>query len=410
MLSRILVLLLIFSNSMLIAGVKPGIDVLVERNFEPVRGKKVALLSNFAGRDSKGKLTAEILASSDELELDAILAPEHGFFTTVPAGLAVNDSKIFGVPVKSLYGEKKEPNTRYISSLDAVIIDMQDIGVRSYTYLSTMYNTMYVAALSGTKVIVLDRPNPLGGLIVDGNVLDTAYRSFVGIIPVPYIHGCTFGELAYMINEENWLPSSYGRQLKCDLTIIAMENWERWMHWEDTGMQWYPTSPHIPTTNSIRGIAMLGVFGELGIVSVGVGTTLPFQYIGSNAFKYDELFEAIKHCEIQGVRIEPTMFRPFYGMYSGKDVAGIYLSFEPDNSFTPYTSGIRLMFEIKKHHPQLFERDSLSSKAINMFNKVTGGYKVFNDFFGGADLKTLLLTANEGLLDFLTFREKYLLY
>jgi uncharacterized protein YbbC (DUF1343 family) len=390
--------------------IKLGIDVLKEMDFSPVRDQKVALLSNFAGRDNQGELSAKILAKSNYLNLDAILAPEHGFYTTVPAGLVVKDDMLFGVPVKSLYGDKKEPNTKYISQLDAVIIDLQDIGVRSYTYLSTMYNTMYVCALSNTKVIILDRPNPLGGIIVDGNVLDTAFRSFIGMLPIPYIHGCTFGELAYMINEESMLPKHNGEQLKCDLSIVTMQGWKRWMQWEDTKLAWFPTSPHIPSVNSIRGIAMLGAFGELGIMSIGIGTTLPFQYLGSTSFSKNFIDSLTNEIDFAGVQLNPIIYRPFYGMHSGKDINGYLLKFDIDNSFMPYSAGMELMFNIKNSYPKLFEPDSLKSRSIEMFNKATGTDEVFNSFFYQNDLNILRSSISDGVLDYIRFREKYLLY
>lgn len=407
---KIISLLLLISINFLNSQTKLGIDVLQEREFDLIKNKKIALLSNFAGRNSQGILTAEILAYDRNVNLDAILAPEHGFFTTVPAGMQVGDDSLFNVPIKSLYGAKKEPNTEYISSLDAVLIDLQDIGVRSYTYLSTIYNTMYIAALSGTPVILLDRPNPIGGIIVDGNVLDTAFKSFVGIIPIPYIHGCTVGELAYMLNEENWLPTHNGKQLKCDLTILTMQNWQRWMQWEDTKLNWFPTSPHIPTIASVRGIATLGAFGELGVLSIGIGTTLPFQYLGSTSFNMDKVIEVTNGLNYSTVKLNPIYYRPFYGMHSGKDVPGVHFTFIPDNNYMPFSVGMEMIFYFKKAYPELFDTTKIPESAKKMFLKVTGGTGIWDAFFNYNEIDVLMKESQKGILEFVKFREKYLLY
>lgn len=407
---KIIIILLFLINSIAFSQIKMGIDVLQERDFDVISNKKIALLSNFAGRNSKGVLTAEILANSDKFNLNAILAPEHGFYTTVPAGLSVEDNQIFNIPIKSLYGSKKEPNTEFISSLDAVVVDLQDIGVRSYTYLSTLFNTMYVCALSNTPIIILDRPNPLGGLIVDGNVLDTAFKSFVGIIPIPYIHGCTFGELAYLINEELLLPNHEGINLKCDLTIITMKKWERWMQWEDTKLNWYPTSPHIPTIAAVRGIATLGIFGELGFISIGIGTTLPFQYIGSTSFDIKQINELQNSLNYSGLQLSSIFYRPFYGMYSGTDVPGMHLTFIPENSFSPYSDGLEIMYFIKQKYPNLFDISKFSEKSINMFYKVTGGKFIYEALFINNDLNEIRKISKLGVVEFIKKREKYLLY
>ena len=231
----------------------------------------------------------------------SILVPEHGFYISVPAGSKVSDDSLFGVPVFSLYGIERSPGRKILSNCDVILIDVQDIGVRSYTYISTVYKVMEAAAKFSIPVIILDRPNPLGGMIVDGNTIDKGRESFVGIVPISYIHGMTIGELAMMINQEGWLPIGKSKMpLKCDLSIIEMKGWSRWMAWEDCGMLWFPTSPHVPTVNAIRGLAVLGIFGELGIINIGIGTTLPFQYIGMPGFKVKKVIEALSRQNITG--------------------------------------------------------------------------------------------------------------
>ena len=289
------------------AGVFPGIDVLEQNNFKEIEGKKVALLTNHAGRSRDGRLTLNILKESGIVNLTGLFVPEHGFFTTIPAGEKVKDDTVFGVRAYSLYGGSKSPDDNLLKKCDVVVVDLQDIGIRSYTYISTMYNTMKACANAGKPIIILDRPNPIGGIVVDGGVLDDNVRSFVGMVPVSYLHGCTFGELAMMINNEGWLGTKKDSgKLKCELTVIKMKGWERWMAWEDTGLFWYPTSPHIPSVNAVRGAAVLGIIGELGMISIGIGTTSPFQYLGSPDFDYKKFEEVIEHISYNGLVLDQS--------------------------------------------------------------------------------------------------------
>ncbi|HRP01083.1 MAG TPA: DUF1343 domain-containing protein [Candidatus Kapabacteria bacterium] len=393
------------------ATVKLGIDVLADSNFSQISGKRIAVLANYTARNSKGIETIKILKSNKNIDFKYILTPEHGYFTNVPAGLAVSNDSIYGIPIYSLYGNEKKPTQSLMNDIDAIVIDIQDIGVRSYTYISTIYKTMQQAAQFNKSVIILDRPNPIGGLIVDGNVLDIKYKSFVGIVPIPYIHGLTIGELAKMINEEGWLEANETRFSKCKLTIIRMENWQRWMSWEDTGLQWYPTSPHVPSMEAVRGIATIGIFGELGFLSIGIGTTSPFQYIGHNIFEANTLQEIANKLSFNGININITKYRPFYGFSSGKDLWGFYLNFPLNNEFKPYSTGIKIFNEIKKYYPKLFLDTSISAKQIEMFNKVTGGDELFKLIFSKKDNSEQIdKLLNRGLNNFLILRTKYLLY
>lgn len=391
--------------------VKIGIDVLVENNFQLIANKRIAVLANYTARDSKGNETVKILQSSNKFDFKYIFTPEHGYFTNVPAGQSVENDSIYGIPIYSLYGNVRKPAQVLMNDIDVILIDIQDIGVRSYTYISTIYKTMQQAAQFNKEVIILDRPNPIGGLIVDGNVLDLKFKSFVGIIPIPYIHGLTIGELATMINDEGWLDGNETRFSKCKLTVVKMKNWNRWMSWEDTGLEWYPTSPHVPSLESVRGIATLGIFGELGFVSIGIGTTSPFQYIGHNMFEPNKLQYILDNLLLNGININITKYRPFYGFSSGKDIWGFYLKFPLNNEFKPYTSGIKIFNELKKYYPKLFDESTIGKKQIEMFDKVTGSDELFKLIFSKKDNSELIEKfLNKGLNNFLILRNKYLLY
>lgn len=387
----------------------PGIDVLLKYHTDILSGKRLGLLSNNAGRNSDGKLSAELLATHAELNLSVIFAPEHGFYTTVAAGKEVANEKLFNTPVVSLYGRLKKPTKEILDKCDIVLIDLQDIGVRSYTYISTMYYVMQACAENSKQIIVLDRPNPLNGNNIDGNSVEEAFSSFVSIVPVPYIHGLTIGEMAYMINNEGWLGKKKdGSPLFCDMSVIKMENWNRNFYWEDTGLHWFPTSPHVPTVESVKGLAYLGIIGELGIVSIGIGTTRPFGYLGDPYLNCVGILDNTDKNSI--IRAEALEFSPLYGMYSSlnKPCVGYIVFFEKTGEFKPYTACMDLLFRLRNKNPKLFKYSDIKSK-IPMFKKVTGTAKIMAGLLDNPDYdyKSLI---NKDVKDFEEMRKKYLLY
>jgi uncharacterized protein YbbC (DUF1343 family) len=400
---------ILLSQSNNLPKIKLGVDNLIESNFEIIKGKRIALLTNNAGRTNTGKLTVKAFLEQDECKLVEILTPEHGFYTTIPAGDAVNDATIFGVPSYSLYGTNRRPGKSIINNVEVVVVDLQDIGVRSYTYLSTLYNTIDACAEFGKPVIILDRPNPLSGYIVDGNIVDKGMESFVSIIPVPYVHGCTFGELSNLINDKGWLSKdTLGNPRKCDITVIKMTGWQPWMTWEDTGLPWIPTSPNIPSVDAIRGAAMLGWLGELGIFNIGIGTNLPFQYIGSTNFKTEEIIKEIGSEQFDGIKFIETIYRPL-NVTNSKEYTGFLIKFSKSKQFLPYSSGIKLILALRKIYPEFFSQKSLKENSTVMFKKVTGTKSLFDAIIDGTD-DDIKMIARYGVDSFLNLRMKYLLY
>ncbi|HOV93113.1 MAG TPA: DUF1343 domain-containing protein [Candidatus Kapabacteria bacterium] len=386
-----------------------GIDILQKSNFSQITSKRVALLTNFSGRDSKQQLSAEILRSTSQVKLTLILTPEHGFYGNFSSGANVDNSQYKGIPVLSLYGNSKIIPYSYAEQFDAIIVDIQDIGVRAYTFISTLYYVMQSAAEYNKPVIILDRPNPLGGMIVDGNVLDINFRSYIGLLPVPYIYGMTIGEIATMMNEENWLSDSKNQNIKCNLTIIKMQGWERWMQWEDTQLPWFPTSPNISSPDAIRGIAMLGWIGELSLFSIGIGTNMPFQYFGSPDFS-QSLIEFTSDIEFTATRLFPTQFQPTYGKYANQICNGFFLIFEKDNSFCPFSNGIELLLILRKFYPELFKSEKIDYNKIQMFEKATGTDHIYNLLFNNGSDEEIRQTSINGIEKFIKIRQKYLLY
>jgi uncharacterized protein YbbC (DUF1343 family) len=391
--------------------IKLGIDILIESDFEILKNKNILLLTNNTGRTSSGELTVKAFLNTKKCKIIGLLTPEHGFYTTVPAGETVNDDKIFGLPTYSLYGNCRKPDPKILKECNAVVIDIQDIGIRSYTYISTIFKTMQSCAQNNLPVYILDRPNPLGGDIVDGNIVEKGKESFVGIVPISYIHGCTVGELAQMFNEEGWLAEKGKKEkIKCNLTVIKMQNWKRSMTFEDTGLTWYPTSPNIPTVNSIRGAAVLGIFGELGIISIGIGTTLPFQFIGAPDFNTEEVINEIKNMDLKGMQFSPIKFQPSSGMYSGKQCDGFLITFSKVQNFSPYSDGIKFFTTLSKKNPNLFGKTKLTDRAIDMFNKVTGTNEILKALINHKSIDEILKISNSGLIEYKAMRKKYLLY
>ncbi|MEC7609711.1 MAG: DUF1343 domain-containing protein, partial [Verrucomicrobiota bacterium] len=262
-----------------------GIDRLEQSGFREVAGKRIGLLTHPAGVNRHGVSSIDILRRAHNTDLVALFGPEHGIYGNEKANEPV-DNKMdhrTGLPVYSLYGEFRWPSDKMLRGLDALVIDLQDIGVRSYTYVSCMLRAMESCFKNGVEVIVLDRPNPLGGLKVDGPLLDKKLRSYVGDIFTPYVHGLTIGEIARMARYcSGWIrPDRVSpQQLKAaNLKVIPMRGWTRSMQWPDTGLRWIATSPYIPDLSAVLGYAMTGLGSQEGGFSHGIGTPYPFRLL-----------------------------------------------------------------------------------------------------------------------------------
>lgn len=392
--------------------VKFGIDNLVDTKFELLRNKKVALLTNIASRTRFLEESVKVLAETDKLNLCALLVPEHGYFAQVPAGELVSGEIIYGIPTYSLYGKNRRPTKNMIGNCDAVVIDLQDIGVRPYTFISTMYNVMDACAEYRIPVYILDRPNPLGGLVVDGNIVEEDAKSFVGIVPVPYLHGMTMGELAMMINEEGWLQKDFkGVPRKCDLTVVKMKRWRRDMTWENTQTVWIPTSPNIASVNAIRGMALTGLLGEISLCSIGIGTGLPFQYLGMPNFNIENLESKFKQFKDYGIKAMPTRFTPTTGKYANTQCNGVLFAFQTPQNCKLYSSSIEILLGLRKTYPTYFQDTLIHSNKQAMFVKILGSKDIFEKLTSKtATDDEIRALARKGLTEFISKREKYLLY
>lgn len=387
--------------------VKTGIEVLAEQNFEALKGKKVGLITNATGVNGNLKSTVDILFEAEGVELVALYGPEHGVRGEVAAGDKVDSytDAVTGLPVYSLYGATRKPTPEMLEGIDVLIYDIQDIGVRSYTYISTMGLAMEAAAEQDLEFMVLDRPNPLGGHKIEGNIVEDGYFSFVSQFPVPYIYGLTPGEVALMINGEGWLENG----LKTDLTVVEMDGWSRNMTFEDTGLPWVPTSPHIPHAYSSYFYVATGIMGELGVFSEGVGYTLPFQLYGAEWIEERELARRMNALEIPGVEFRPVVFKPFYGRDQGKTLHGVQIH------FSDYTKAelMKLQFYFMQVHHEMYPDVNVFEQGKNrwsMFDKVNGTdevRKAFSENYRVSDIAPIL---DRDIDSFKTKSESYYLY
>ena len=252
-----------------------GVDRLVEDDFAAMRGMRVGLVTNQSGVDGKGKKTRLVMRGSEAVDLVALYAPEHGLDGVALAGKKVASGRdaATGLPVHSLYGRTRKPTAAMLRDVDVLVFDMQDVGARCYTYVSTMGLCMEAAGAAGKKFVVLDRPNPLGGERVEGPPREPRWKSFVGMYPVPFVHGMTAGELAQMANGEGWLSN------RVDLSVVPLGDWRRSTLWSGTGLKWVRTSPNIPSGMSPFYYIASGITGHLAGADVGTGTSIPFEYV-----------------------------------------------------------------------------------------------------------------------------------
>ena len=312
--------------------VKPGIEVLRNSGFEGLVGRKVGLVTNPSGVDSELNSTVDILFNAPGVELVALYGPEHGVRGDVYAGDKVNDSvdAATGLPVYSIYGATRKPTPEMLEGVEVMVYDIQDVGARSYTFISSLGLVMEACAEKGIEVMVLDRPNPLGGNKIEGCYVEPGFNSFVSQYRIPYIYGLTVGELAVMINEEGMNRGQKGDQepAHCKLTVVQMTGWTRDMVYEDTGLPWVLPSPNIPFKDSPMYYVSSGICGELyGFMNIGIGYTLPFQVFGALWVEPERLKEKLESYGMPGVSFRTIWYKPFSGSLKGQLVKGLQYFF-----------------------------------------------------------------------------------
>jgi uncharacterized protein YbbC (DUF1343 family) len=390
------------------ANILLGVDVFFDDGLiHELKGKRVGLVTNHTGVNSSMRSTIDLfLDHAPEITLAALFAPEHGLNGQAYAFEEVSEIKgPAGIPVYSLHGKTRRPTDRMLQGIDVIVYDIQDIGCRSYTYTTTLCYVMEEAAKRGIPVIVFDRPNPINGLIVDGPMLQKEWRSYIGYIDVPYCHGMTIGELARFFNDKY--------QIECKLKVIGMKGWKRSMTYADTGLTWIPTSPYIPESDTPQFYASTGLLGELSLVNIGIGYTLPFKVVGAPWIKARELADHLNDQKLPGVYFFPFHYRPFYGVYKGKDCQGIMIIVTNAKSYRPVSAQYMILGILKNLYPKqiLAKLNSLDVTQKDLFCKANGNETMLALLRDEKYVAwKLILFQKEEREQFQQERKKYLLY
>ncbi len=380
------------------ARIKLGIEVLLESQLDLLQGKRVGLITNPTGVNSNLKSTADLLWKHPEVKLVALFGPEHGIRGDIAAGVYVPfriDEKT-GLPAFSLYGPTRKPTSRMLKGIDVLVFDIQDVGTRYYTYISTMALAMKAAREEGIKFVVLDRPNPLGGIRVAGPVLEENFTSFIGMFPIPIMHGMTVGELAKLFNEDFGIGS--------DLTVVKMEGWRREMFFEDTGLQWIKPSPNIPTPLTAQVYPATGFVGEVGGICVGIGTTRPFELVGTTWVDARKLARKLNRQQLPGVHFRPVHYRRLFRDPERK-FHGVQIHILDREKFRPVETGIHIISALKRLNPEKEFRRPTRKFDISM-----GTDKIRLALEVGKYPKEIIAAWQDGLKEFLNIRRKFLLY
>jgi uncharacterized protein YbbC (DUF1343 family) len=370
-----------------------GIDVLEAQGFAPLAGKRVGLITNQTGIDRNRRSTIDLLAHAPGVKLVALFSPEHGIRGSFDERVSSTTDEATGLPVYSLYGETERPTDAMLAGLDVLVFDVQDAGVRFYTYITTMGYAMETAAAHHIAFYVLDRPDPLGGERIEGPLLDRERTNFVGYFPMPVRMAMTLGEMAQMFNAEKKIGS--------DLHIIRMQNWQRRMWFSDTGLPWVNPSPNVRSPEAeilYPGLEIL----QAGGVSVGRGTTRPFELIGAPWVHGEELAAFLNGRAIPGVRFEAEKFTPNSGLYEGELCEGVRVALTDRDALQSMRMGIEIALALGKLYPGKF-------KAAKMIFLV-GNAATLKQLADGKDPAAIVASWKTDLESFRRVRAKYLLY
>jgi uncharacterized protein YbbC (DUF1343 family) len=380
--------------------VVPGLDVLLGPKRGLLAGKRVGLITNPTGVTVKLESAIDRMAQARDFKLAALFGPEHGVRGDAQAGAAVADrmDARTGLPAYSLYGTTRKPTPAMLAGLDVLVFDIQDIGARFYTYPWTLALVMQAAREAGMGVIVADRPNPIGGIRVEGPVLDPALASFVGAYPIPIRHGMTVGELALMMNTD------FG--IGCDLTVVTCTNWRRPDDATQTGLPWVPPSPNMPTIDTAfiyPGTCLI----EGTNLSEGRGTTKPFELIGAPFIDAPGLADRLNQRNLPGAHFRPAWFTPSFSKFQGQLCAGVQVHIKDRAAFAPVDAGIAILLEVARHHGKDF---SFLPGNPPFFDKLAGVSWLREAITAGESLDAIKTRWQPELAAFKLKRARRLLY
>jgi uncharacterized protein YbbC (DUF1343 family) len=373
--------------------VQAGLDVLESQKFAPLRGKHIGIITNHTGLDSQGKSTIELLAHAPGVQVVAIFSPEHGLGGQLDERLSSTKDPSTGLHVFTLYGETLRPTDEMLQGVDTLVFDIQDAGVRFYTYTVTLAYAMEEAAKRHIAFYVLDRPNPLGGEIIEGPILDSDKTDFVGYYPIPVRYGLTIGELAQFFNSEN--------HINADLHVIAMKNWQRNYFFESTGIRWIPPSPNLRTIKGSIVYPGLEILQNAG-VSVGRGTEAPFEEFGAPWMDGEKMSSALNAAHLPGLKFVTQPFIPVSGLYAGRRCGGVGIRVADRAAVRAMSMGLEIAGLLQKIYPQNFD----ASKTIVLL----GNSDTVQKLKDGTSAADIVASWQSSLADYDKTRRHYLLY
>ena len=383
--------------------VKTGLEVFLEEELDALKKKKIGIVTNHTGVTANLDHIVDILYRRYRLDVRALFCPEHGIYGEKPPGIPIKDyiDPKTGLPVYSLYGEKRrKPPLKVLNKLDLLLYDIQDLGVRFYTYISTLFHVLEAVSEVDKEIFVLDRPNPLTGIYVEGPLLDLRFRSFIGIWKIPIRYGMTIGELALLFNDE--------ADLNANLTVIKMRGWKRDMWYDETGLPWVPPSPNIPTLDSAilyPGTCLL----EGTNISEGRGTTKPFELIGAPWIDEDKLTDTLRSHNLKGVIFRPAVFIPMYSKYSREVCRGVQIHIVNRDVIESVKIGLYIIRDVMELYPDKFKWRRIRGGKYH-FDLLVGTDYVRRAIEEGRDVDGILDELKSDLLKFKTMSKKYFIY
>ncbi len=400
----IVIAMVLIGNLSFAEGFKTGLEVFIEKDSIIYKNKRVGIVTNATGVTSNGVQNVDAMIRAG-INVVKLFGPEHGIRGDIGAGEKVKDmvDKKTGLPVYSLYGSTRRPTKEMLEGVDVIVYDIQDIGVRSYTFISTLAYVMQEAAKYNIEVVVFDRPIAMYGNLVDGNILETGFSSFIGLYPISYVYGMTSGETAKFFNKEF--------NINAKLTIIKMEGYSHEMSYKDTGLKWVAPSPNIPKAETPYFCAATGIFGELGTLSGGIGCNMPFEVLGDVGLDGKKIAEWLNAKSLPGVNFNSIEFIPKAGKFKNKNCSGIKIEITDEKKFKPFMTEIYLFEVFYKLYPNkkyLGNIKDVGNKSL--FEKAMGTDKIRAMIFEGKASEEIINSYDTDLEIFKNRREQYLLY
>lgn len=399
--------LIINAAALLVLAVSPGVEAGVQTGLDRLEdyrdlfdNSRVGIITNHTGRDRQGRFIVDLFEALEGVSVTALFGPEHGFSGMAQDGKKITDDATDdGIPIYSLYGQHRKPTPEMLENVDILVFDIQDIGSRFYTYIYTMAYAMEAAAESGKRFVVLDRPNPINGISVQGNILDPAFATFVGLYPIATRHAMTIGELAAMINGQQWLGSG----VQADLVVIPMANYQRRMWYDQTGLAFIPPSPNMNSLNAAAvypGLCLL----EGTNVSEGRGTDLPFMQFGAPWVDGEQLAEALNRAALPGMRFAPTRFTPTLSKFKDQECFGARITITDRTQLDPFWSGVTIVQTLYRMYPEHF------TWHVRHFDRLCGTDNIRNAILEDASMDAIRLDVQQQMREFLQIRREYLIY